>query len=103
MAVSSSGGTGNSTMFSLDSGNTWSLGTDLQESLYSVATDRRGNWIAVGYTPQGQIIFSLDGQTWNKTSNQPVGVLFIDSIATDNNGTWVSVGYSGDTILWSCS
>ena len=91
------------TFFSLDSGTNWQLGTQLAGSQYGVATDGRGNWISVGYTPNNRIYFSSDGQTWNLTSNQPTGINFLDSVTTDNNGLWISVGYDGDTILWSCS
>jgi hypothetical protein len=65
-------------------------------SLFSVATDGKGKWLAVGGTIDntdnnvGLIYTSTDdGQTWVFTEQPQFGFFFI---ASDSKGTWLAVG-----------
>ena len=89
VAVGSSG----TVIYSTDGGKTWTegdLGT--AASLYGIATDAKGLWMAVGgFGEDAYVYVSTDGgESWTETLT--VNFNYFRGVATDGGGNWVVVG-----------
>ena len=90
-------------------GKNWSSVQPLNEFSYitSVASDGKGNWVAVGISPfntgtqtQGLFSNSSDGKNWSSAETLN-GLNIVTGVASDGKGNWVAGGVIGKFDLGS--